>query len=34
LESLDLMLAAVRIAGADAMLAGVGRIAAPKGRWR
>jgi acetyl-CoA C-acetyltransferase len=40
LEPLDLMLAAVRNAGADALpdpaalLAGVGRIAVPKGRWR
>jgi len=40
LEPLDLMLAAVRNAGADAMqapaplLAGVGRIGVPKGRWR
>jgi acetyl-CoA C-acetyltransferase len=40
LEPLDLMLAAVRTAGADALeapaalLAGVGRIAVPKGRWR
>jgi acetyl-CoA C-acetyltransferase len=39
-EPLDLMLAAVRAAGADALaepqalLAGVGRIAVPKGRWR
>lgn len=39
-EPLDLMLAAVRNAGADALadpaalLAGVGRIAVPKGRWR
>ena len=40
LEPLDLMLAAVRNAGADALpasaplLAGVGRIGVPKGRWR
>ena len=40
LEPLDLMLAAVRSAGADALpasaslLAGVGRIGVPKGRWR
>jgi acetyl-CoA C-acetyltransferase len=40
LEPLDLMLAAVRTAGADALeapaalLACVGRIAVPKGRWR
>ena len=40
LEPLDLMLAAVRSAGADAaadahtVLAGVGRIGVPKGRWR
>jgi acetyl-CoA C-acetyltransferase len=40
LEPLDLMLAAVRNAGADALsspaplLAGVGRIGIPKGRWR
>jgi acetyl-CoA C-acetyltransferase len=39
-EPLDLMLAAVRNAGADAsadaraLLAGVGRIAVPQGRWR
>ena len=39
-EPIDLMLAAVRNAGADALpspaalLAGVGRIAVPKGRWR
>lgn len=38
MEPLDLMLAAVRNAGADAspapLLAGVGRIGVPKGRWR
>lgn len=40
MEPLDLMLTAVRNAGADAgiepagLLAGVGRIAVPKGRWR
>ena len=40
LEPLDLMLAAVRNAGADALpapealLSGVGRIGVPKGRWR
>lgn len=40
LEPLDLMIAAVREAGRDALpepaplLAGVGRIAVPKGRWR
>jgi acetyl-CoA C-acetyltransferase len=40
LEPLDLMLAAARNAGADAsqdavkLLAGVGRIGVPKGRWR
>ena len=39
-EPLDLMIAAVRAAAADtlvepqALLAGVGRIAVPKGRWR
>ena len=37
-EPLDLMLEAVRLAGIDAggahTLAGVGRIAVPKGRWR
>jgi acetyl-CoA C-acetyltransferase len=38
-EPLDLMLAAVRSAGADAgpsaaLLAGVGRVAVPKGRWK
>ena len=40
LEPIDLMLAAVRSAGADAaadaqaLLAGIGRIGVPKGRWR